>query len=222
MTECKFCGRVFKREATVISHVCEKKRRWQQRDDHQVKVAFLAWLKFMEYARRKKTPTYEDFMNSPLYNQLVRFANHMHHIGVIKPDNYIAYLIKHNIKMADWTKDFSYESYMAELIARETPEQAVERGIKLAEKWAEENEQEITNFFDNISPNRALHWIMMGKLSPWYIFCSSKSINFLSRLNEEQSELINKYIDRGQWKVRIKKHKSEFNRLSQIMEENGL
>lgn len=220
--ECKFCGRVFKREATVISHVCEKKRRWQQRDEHQVKVAFMAWLEFMKSLRRRKTLTYEDFMNSPLYNQLVRFANHMHHMGVIKPDNYITYLIKHNIKMANWTKDFPYESYMAELIAKETPEQAIERGIKLAEKWAEDNDQEITNFFESISTNKALHWIMMGKLSPWYIFCSSKSINFLSRLNEEQSDLINKYIDRGQWKVRIKKHKSEFSRLSQIMEESGL
>jgi hypothetical protein len=193
-----------------------------QRDDHQVKVAFLAWLKFMEYAKRKTTPTYEDFMKSPLYSQLIRFARHMHFIGVINPDNYVAYLIKHNIRMADWTKDYPYESYMAELISRETPEQAIERGFKLAEKWADENNEAISNFFDQISPNQALHWIMMGKLSPWYIFCSSKSCNFLSRLNMEQEELINKYIDRGQWKVRIKKHKSEFSRLSQIMEESGL
>ncbi len=220
--ECKFCGRKFKREGTILTHVCEKKRRWQQRDNHQVKVAFLAWLKFMEYSRYKTTPTYEDFMNSILYNQLVRFANHMHYIGVTKPDNYIAYLIKHNIKMANWTKDHAYESYMAELIAKETPDQAIERGFKLAEKWAEENNEVITNFFDEIKPNQALHWIMMGKLSPWYIFCSSKSCNLLSRFNEEQEELINKYIDKGQWKVRIKKHKSEFSRLSQIMEESGL
>ncbi len=65
---CEFCSREFSDELRLINHVCEKKRRWFQKDQPQGRIAFLAWSRFYElnsqFAGNKKKKGYREFIDS--------------------------------------------------------------------------------------------------------------------------------------------------------------
>ena len=48
---CKYCKKSFKRESTLTAHACEKKRRYQQKDEKGVRIGFQAYLRFYEYTQ---------------------------------------------------------------------------------------------------------------------------------------------------------------------------
>ena len=220
--KCDYCKKEFKREATLLSHSCEKKRRWLQRDEQQVRIAYYAWSKFMLNVNRKKVFTYEDFMNSKLYSGFVRYGNHMKVLNAVEPNKFTEYLIKHNVKLQDWTKDFIYETYVKELISKESPDKAIERGLKVIENWALDNDKEMKDFFPELNENQGVYLIITGKLSPWVLFCASNSNSFMNRLNVEQATLVEKYIDRSRWKLKLKQFKIEVNTIQEVLKENGI
>ena len=219
--KCEYCKKTFNDERRAIDHICEKKRRWLQRKDRDSIVGFDAWGKFME-GLSCKDRTYKGFMNSKLYPSFVRFGRHMMDLNAIAPTEYVDYLLKHNFKLTDWTKDKPYESFIRHKIAKESPDRGVERGILLAEKWAEDNQKAMTDFFSDVNTNEAVYWIATGRLSPWFIYASSKSTEFMGRLTNEQISIINNYIDNARWKAKIMRFKVEFNNLQEILEESGI
>lgn len=223
VNQCKYCKKEFKREGTLLSHSCEMKRRWLQKNNHEVQIAYLAWLKFMDnVGSRKKIIIYEDFMESKLYSGFVRFGNHMKKLNAIDPTQYTDYLIKHSIKLNDWTKDFIYETYLKEMISKESPDKAIARGLQLIEDWAVDNDLEMKDFFFELNENEGVFMIITGKVSPWMLFCSTNADQFLNRLNEEQISIVEKYIDRPRWKLKLKKFKTEVNTIQEIFRENGI
>ena len=222
---CRFCKREYVRETSMLNHACEKKRRWNQQDTRANRIAFMAWLEFMKTVSSTKKhdlPNYEKFIQSRLYVPFVRFGHHLIDLGAVNNNDYIQFLIKHNVKVADWVKDYPYETYIQNLNAKESPEAAIQRGLYLAEEWAIDNNSTMDMFFETISPNRALFWMSVGKISPWFLLASSKSHILLQKFTPEQHEQMNKYIDRGVWKVRIKKYKKEFNDIHVILKEHNL
>ena len=43
---CEFCNREFVRERTLLSHICEQKQRWLNRDIKGNRLGFQSWLQF--------------------------------------------------------------------------------------------------------------------------------------------------------------------------------
>ena len=43
---CEHCKRNFVRPANLLKHLCEQKRRWQDKDKPSNRIAYNAWLKF--------------------------------------------------------------------------------------------------------------------------------------------------------------------------------
>lgn len=221
---CRFCKKEFSRESTLSRHICEKKRRWNQKDEKPVRLAFQAWLRFMQsFQTNKRNPyEYEDFMNSSLYISFCKYGRHLDKLNAINPSEYTDFLIKYEIKLADWTKDYPYETYMKEKIINESPNSGVERSIKILEKWANDNDSEVVDFFSKVSPNQVVHWIINGRISPWMIFCSSKSDKLFERMSREQVDFVNEFIDIKRWKTKIMRERNEVEEIRKLFEEIGV
>ena len=83
---CDFCKREFLRESTTLSHVCEQKRRWLDKDNHGNRIGFQCWLEFYKKnTSKRKNLKQEDFIKNPYYIAFVKFGNYCVSINAIIP-----------------------------------------------------------------------------------------------------------------------------------------
>ena len=223
MNKCQYCKKEFVKETTLINHLCVKKRRSQQKNEVGVRLGFFTWKRFYELTMPKTQQdfNYDDFMDTSLYSVFVRFGRHLEKLNAIRPDKYIDFLIKHNVKVDDWCKEYPYESYVREVISTETPEQALERSLRVMEDWGEKENENFLTFFSKINTNVAVQWIQNGKISPWLIYCAPSSVNLLSRFTDEQKVMTNRYLEPRRWKTQIKRHQAEFDNIREVLKEIG-
>jgi hypothetical protein len=66
---CKYCNKGFTKETTLVNHLCEKKRRYQQEKEKGVQWGFMSYLEFYKMTQSSKEKTYDDFVTIlPLLN----------------------------------------------------------------------------------------------------------------------------------------------------------
>jgi hypothetical protein len=217
---CEFCNSSFVTERSLISHSCEKKRRWFCKEEKYPMMGFRAYQRFYELAMRAKTPkSQEDFINSKHYSGFVRFGKYLVDIHAIEPLGFVDFLIKTNIKLDDWTKPRPYEIWIRELGKKESYEKAIERSLHTMEGWAENTGNCITDFFRMVSPQLATGLIKIGKISPWLLFISGEPL--LVRMSKEQIEIIQELIDPHFWSVKFKENAEEVKEIKNCMKEVG-
>lgn len=205
--KCDFCGRSFMKESTLFAHMCEDKRRAQQKDEIGVRFGFQAWLRFYELTQGSaKHKTYETFTESTFYNAFVKFGRHVHSIRAVDPAAFTDWIIKKNKKIDYWCSDILYQEYLKEYIRRENPQNALERSILEMQEWADEFDKSVIDFFREASSNRIVSMISNGRISPWLIYCSESGSDAISRLNEEQIYLIYSWIDPDFWQQKLKNY----------------
>ena len=62
MYACQYCHKEFKKERTLMVHVCEQKRRWLAKDEKGTTLGMHAYIKFYQYNQNAaRTRTFEDF-----------------------------------------------------------------------------------------------------------------------------------------------------------------
>lgn len=223
--ECLYCGREFVKERTLINHMCEKKRRWMNKDEKYVQIGFEAWKTFYRLtgASINKDYTYKDFMNTGYYLAFTRFGKHVLDTNMVNPAQFIPFVIKKHIKLDDWCKDSIYEEYVRDICRREDVNSAMERQIKIMANWAEENNEDWTVFFEKVSPGVAYKLIITGKLSPW-ILLSSKSAetHLFPRFSDEQLMHIADFINFDYWRSKLIHGADDALFVKKILEDNGL
>lgn len=218
--DCGFCHRSFSRESLLINHMCEAKRRWMQKDERHAQMAFYAWRRWHQIAKTARSKfTEDDFIKSQEYIQFVKFGRHIINVNLINPNMFIDFVIKHSLKLKDWTKDSVYELYTQQLCNTEDIETALERFVKLAMDWAEETDNEWNEFFIYISPSRAVHWIRTGRISPW-VFLNAESYKQLySRMDEEQRMRVESFVDLKRWKIKLTKQAKDAKVVQDILKD---
>lgn len=219
---CKFCGGSFVRESTLAAHLCENKRRFQQKDEIGVRFGFQAWLRFYELTQGSaKHKTYEDFSTSSFYNAFVKFGRYIHSIRAINPSAFIDWVIKKNKKLDYWCSDSLYQDYLKEYIRKENPQTALERGIIEMQHWADEHESSVVDFFRKASANRIVSMITDGRISPWLIYCCESGTDAIGRLNEEQIALVYSWIDPEVWQQRLVTYAADAEWCRHILTQTG-
>lgn len=220
--KCKFCGKGFMKESTLTAHLCEPKRRYQQRDEVGVRLGFNAWIKFYELTQGSaKTKTYEDFADSSYYKAFVKFGRHLHGIRAVNPVAYTEWVIKNNKKLDHWTKDAFYDEYLMEYLKRENPQDALERGIVEMQSWADEHGSVVNHFFRYASTNRMCSMIRNGRVSPWIIYCCDTGIEALGKLNDEQIAMIYPWINPEFWNKKLRDYVADAEWCKHVLKEAG-
>jgi len=195
---CDFCKHPYSTEKTLISHTCEKKRRWLWKDEKYAMMGFRAYQLFYEISMKSKKPkTQEDFIDSQYYSAFIKFGKYLVDINALDPMGFTDFLIRTNVKLDDWTLPRPYEIWIRELGKKEHPDKALERNILLMEQWARETGEEWTDFFRNVSTVQATRWIKAGRLSPWLLFTVGDEL--IERLSDEQLMMIKELLDANFW-----------------------
>lgn len=223
--KCRYCQKDFRKESTLAAHLCEPKRRWQQEKETGVQLGLRAYLRFYEITQGSaRLKSYEDFVSSPYYNAFVKFGRHLVGIRAVNPNSYLEWLLKNNKKLDHWCRDSFYDEWLLDYLRKENPQDALERGMKEMQDYAEEHPDlaSYAHFFLFGNSNAVLHRILNGRISPWIVYNSNSGVGFLEKLNQEQTVMILDYIDPDYWQRRFIDYAADVEWCKHILKEAGL
>ncbi len=220
---CEYCGTGYMREKTLAAHMCEKKRRWLQKDEKRVRYGLYAFQRFYALsAGTKKEKTYEDFAQSPYYNAFVKFGSFVSNVKPLYPEKYIDYVVTSGVKLDHWCRDEMYEKYALDLILKEDVTTALDRSVRHMVEWAEEKGSAWNHYFNYVSTNRAVWDIKDGKVSPWLILNCKSGKEMLAKFNDEQLSLVYHVINPEHWALRFKRQTKDVELVKEIVKESKL
>ena len=221
---CEYCGNGYTREKTLAVHMCQPKRRALQKNEKRVQLGTYAFNQFYKLsAGAKKDKTYEEFCKSPYYNAFVKFGSFISNVRPLYPEKYIDYVVTSGVKLDHWCKEEMYEKYATNLIKKEGVETALERSVMTMMEWSEENEPAPWNhYFQHVSLNRAVWHIKDGKVSPWLLLNCRSGKEMLSKLNDEQLNMVYNIMDPEHWAMRFKRTPHDVQLVKDVVKESNL
>lgn len=200
--ECGYCQKKFQRERSLEVHLCEPKRRHQEQNEPGVRLGFQAYVKFFEITQGSaRLKTFDDFAESQYYRAFVRWGRYCVDVRVINAEAFLSWLLKHNKKIDHWCSDRIYGEYLLQHLPRENVQDALRRGIEEIQRHCDENPEiaNIAHYFLYGNSNRICYAISTGRISAWLVYNCSSGIEFLSKLNSEQTKLVFAWIDPDTW-----------------------
>lgn len=202
---CEFCKKQFTRERTLVSHICEKKSRWLNRDHIGNRLGFQCWVQFYSKHSTSKTKnkTYEEFIYNPYYIAFVKFGTYCADVKVINVPRYVDWLLHNQIKLDNWATDTNYTKFLIEYLRMEDAFDAIYRSVEYCTTLAESNNIQPNDVLRYANPNAICHAITMGKISPWMLYCSDSGVRLLETLNETQVKIVFDYINSEQWALKF-------------------
>ena len=220
---CAHCKKHFTKERTLITHICEGKRRAMQRDEKRVQSGFFAYNRFYQLTQNcKKQKTYDDFCKSSYYNAFVKFGSFINNVNPLYPDKFVDFVIKSGVKLDHWCRDELYEKYLFEMIKVEPVESAIQRSIQNMMDWAESNSAQFNHYFNYVNHNRAVHDILSGKITPWLILNCKSGKTMLSSFSDEQLDMIAPAFDTPFWIKKFKQTPADVALVKEICKEAGI
>lgn len=223
MFKCEYCNKEFKRENTLAVHMCERKRRYMQRDEKHVQLSFRAYQLFYKIGTNsKKEKTYDDFAASSYYTGFVKFGIYCKDLRIDDVPAYTKWLLQNQIKLEKWTSDRNFNAWIKTRLKTESVDRAVERTVMFMQEWSKESGNTWNQYFDVVNPNVAVFHICSGKISPWVIYSSDKAQYMLDRFNGEQLKMIIEYIEPIYWKRMTLKYPEDVAWVNNILKEADL
>ena len=223
---CKHCKKSYLKESTLLAHLCEPKRRWQQQNETGVQLGFKSYLKFYEVSQGSaRLKTYEDFASSPYYSAFVKYGRHLVAIRAVNSNNFTDWLLKNNKKLDHWCKDALYLEWLHQYLKKENVQDAIERALKEMQEYADSDpilDNKFDNYFKLGSGNRIAHHISNGRISPWVLYNCDSGINWLNSANSEQLEIVMPCIDPDFWQQKFRDYVADSEWAKDILEKAGL
>jgi hypothetical protein len=206
----------------MIKHLCENKRRWQDKDQPGNRIGFQSWLNF--YAKNtgtKKKKTYTDFTKSAYYIAFVKFGHYCVDIKCINVTRYADYLLKNKISIDNWCSDKNYTNFLIEYLRTEDAMDAIARSIETTIDLSKDVGIETRDCLRYANRNRLVHHITNGKISPWMLYQSESGIKFLEELDESHQKMIIDYINPEKWAVRFKRYPEVVSQVKELLNAAG-
>jgi hypothetical protein len=223
---CRYCNKSFVKESTLTSHLCEKKRRYQQEKEIAVQWGLQSYLLFYNTTQvSTKTKNYDDFVESPYYTAFVKFGRYCVDIKCVNFVSFANWLLKNNKKLDYWCSDTLYEEWLLDYLRKESVQDALERSFKEMNEYAINNPElknGYTDYFRYGNVNRILHNISNGRISPWAIFNCKSGVEFIETLNEDQLQLILQWINPDFWNKKFKDSQEDVQWTRTVLAAAGL
>jgi hypothetical protein len=201
---CQYCNRSFAKEGTLAVHLCEQKRRYQERTERGVDLGLRSYLRFYETSQGSaKNKTWDDFATSPYYRAFVKFGRYCAATRVVNPARYTDWLLKHNKKIDNWASDKLYGEYLLDYTRIEAVADALQRAVEYSIDWGEKNQAQPQDCLRYGGRNSLCHAILSGRISAWVIYNSDSGQKFLQDLNSEQLAMIWPWVETDYWQKRF-------------------
>ncbi len=219
---CEFCNRSFQRETTMIKHLCENKRRWQDKDQPGNRIGFQSWLNFYtKNTGTKKKKTYTDFTKSAYYIAFVKFGHYCVDLKCINVTRYADWLLKNQIKIDSWCSDKNYTSFLIEYLRTEDHMDAIARSIETTIDLSKDAGIATKDCLRYANKNRIAYAITTGKISPWMLYQSESGVRFLEELDESQQKMIIDYINPEQWAIKFRRNTELVTQAKELLNAAG-
>ena len=219
--KCDFCEKEFVKENTLLKHVCESKRRWQDKDKRGNQLGFQAWVRFYSKHTSKKKKEYTDFVKSSYYSAFVKFGNYCVDAQVMNVPRYVDYLLKEKISIDLWNRDTSYTKFIIDYCKVEDPLDAIARSIETTVQLARIENIQTKDVLRYGNVNRICFEITKGKISPWMLYQSSSGLSFLEKLDNTQQKMILDYINPEQWALKFHRQKNIIPEVKELLHAGG-
>lgn len=219
---CEFCQKSFRRESTLLAHLCEPKRRHRERDEIGVRLGLQAYLRFYEIAQgSSKLKGWSDFADSAYYRAFVRFGRYCQDTRAVNYPAFVEWLIRGSVKLDHWCRDSIYQDYLIQHVQRESVSDALTRAIESSIEWAERTNNPSLHYLRYGNDNLICHDIQRGRVTAWAIYNSSSGQEFLQRINTEQLSLIWSWIDADAWHKRFHDYPADQAYAQEILRQAG-
>jgi len=219
---CEFCNREFSREKTMLTHMCEQKRRWQDKGKPGNRIGFQCWLDFyVKNTATRKTREYLDFVKSAYYLAFVKFGNYCVDVKVINPRRYCNWLMDNKISIDAWAKDTNYNRYLIDYLKCEDPLDAVARSIETAMTLAKTESIATKDYLRYGNRNKICYEITVGRISPWMLYQSESGRTMLDTLDSTMIDTIIDYIKPEQWALKFKRNHDNVVEVQQLLKDAG-
>lgn len=219
---CDFCQREFQRETSLVVHMCETKRRNQERHERGVELGLQAFLRFYETLQgSSRLKGWEDFVSSSYYKAFVKWGRYCVNARVINPARFLDWLLKHNKKIDRWASDTTYTEYLLAYLPAEAVKDAVDRAEAWSQDWSERAGSPARDFLRYGNTNTICHAVATGRVSAWVLYNSDSGRAWLADLNSEQMQMIWPYIDSDVWSRRFQEYPADQAWAEQIAAQRG-
>jgi hypothetical protein len=219
---CQYCRKDFARENSLAVHVCEQKKRRQERSERGVELGFQAYVRFYEISQGSaKFKTYDDFCESPYYKAFTKFGRYCVSTRTVNPKQFLEWLLKNNKKIDRWASDALYTEYLVDYLKVEHVNDALARSIEHSIEWQERTGYPAHDMLRYGNHNALCYDITCGRISPWVIYNSEAGQKFLSELNSEQLAMIWPYIDSDVWQKRFHDYMADQEFVKDILAKAG-
>jgi hypothetical protein len=220
--KCEFCHRDFRRESTMLAHLCEPKRRYRERDEIGVKLGMQAYLKFYEIAQGSaRLKTWDDFSSSSYYRAFVKFGRYCQSIKAVNYPALVMWLIRKNVPLDRWCQDRIYQDYLIQHTRQETVNDALARALESSIEWCERTGNPSSDYLRYGNDNVICHDITRGKTTAWAIYSSDSGQEFLDRINPDQVSLIWPWIDSDIWQKKFQDFPADQAYAQEILRQAG-
>lgn len=222
---CEFCKKSFTKEASLVSHMCEPKRRHQSRHMREVTAAYETYVQLQKILNPKKAhviPTYQEFCHSTLWTTLVKFRTWCEEQLVQECAAYVVWLCDRNVRVDAWCDRMLYDEFLKDLLLSESAEQAVARSLTCMQQWAQHTGQDWRSFFEKAHPNQIIQWITTGRLTAWLVYNTQSAECFLQKCTPEQLQTVQRMWPPQQWRVRFLRQSEEAECIRSTLTQAGL
>jgi hypothetical protein len=203
-------------------HLCEPKRRHQEREEMGVQIGLQAYLRFYEITQGSaRLKTFDDFAQSPYYRAFVKYGRHCVAIRAINVGRFTEWLLKNNKKIDHWCRDSIYTEYIGVYIQQENIADALGRALEEAIAWSEETGNPDRDYLRYGNPNRICYAISNGRISPWVLYNCDSGQEFLSSLNAEQIAMTWSMIDSDFWQKKFQDYPADTEYARTILAKAG-
>ena len=219
---CEFCNRKFVREKTLVTHICETKHRWLDKDKLSNRLGFQSFVQFYKkHSSAKHTKTYDEFIRSPYYSAFVKFGNYCAEINALNIPRFVDWLLAEQISIDNWTSDKVYTKYLIEYLRKEDPLDAIHRSVETTIDLAKAEGIQSHDLLRYGNQNKICYAVTTGKISPWMLYQSSSGVKFLDTLNPTHVKMIVDYIDPEQWALKFHRELENVRTVKEILTHGG-
>jgi len=219
---CQYCEKTFQRESSLMVHVCEPKRRYQERDEVSVQLGLQAYLRFYEITQgSSRLKTFDDFAKSPYYRAFVKFGRYCVTIRAVNTARFTDWLIRQNRKIDHWCRDSVYGEYLSQYLRDEQPTDALARALEHALTWAEETGSPDRDYLRYGNTNAVCYSVTTGRVSAWVLYNCDSGTDFLGSLNTEQLAMIWSYIDADFWQKKFRDYPADTEYIRDMLARAG-
>jgi hypothetical protein len=220
--QCQYCKKDFQKETSLAVHLCEPKRRMQDRSERGVELGYQAYLRFYEMTQGSaKLKTYEQFAESPYYRAFVKFGRYCVNTRTVIPKQFLEWLLKNNKKIDRWASDQLYTEYLLTYLQVENINDALARAIEFGIEWAEKHTAAPNDCLRYGNNNAMCYAVTAGRISPWIIYNCDSGQKFLSDLDSTQIAMIWPYIDSDIWQKKFQDYSADQEYVREILTKAG-